>query len=843
MPGGGPLRAFRLLHLREIRRRPLAYVAIALVVAAASATVTSVSAVGAAVVGSVKSTVDIGGRSAVVVTSPTTAGLDYGLVARVAAVTGVEAAVPIVTRHVAVGRYDSVLLGVDARAEVLGGQLGARIHHEVTESARNPSDYLTGVFLGTNLARAAGVGSGASVNVTSAASRRLRVLDIIGAGESPINDGYFAVVLLPVAQDLEGRPQRVDAIYVTANPGTDIVGLEARVAALVAGVGQVTSPALELARAVGSIGSLQTLLDTLAGLVVGASALLTFEVLTLLGLLRRPELAVGRLLGRPRGAIVWGFLGEVGLVAVGGASLGALAGLGLSPVVVARIPAAYSAAVGSRIAYAPPLSGAVLGVAVATLGALLATVGAARAAGRIAPLEAVEPGDAGVGDDRQGSAAMVAVGILMLVGGGGMDAGMSRSAIPPGTITVMLLGGLAAATWGARGAVAIALAWPLQLIGVAGRLAATALRGSPRRAWGLTMLVASATAVLVGVGGVGQGVSTTLGKSVEDHRRLGLVVQTAPATGLPTTLTMPSNWESSIAVMPGVRGVVADRLRFADYGGPRFLTLGIGAGSHDPALGTADETTREAVVRGRGALVNQGFAESHHVRRGDVIRLGGPVGEALPILGVVRFPSIVAGGEVVISNAVFQRAYGAGDPNRYEVVLRPGSAPSVHQRIDQLAAAGHVPTTVLTGDQLADAEVGLAAPLVALFMVLSWIVGLGTSIGLGASLVLSTTLRRREIAMVRVIGSTRRQVTGMLALEALAPTALGLLLGAAAGFGVFIAAAADSERFFGIPLPPSFPFEVGLLVVMAGLGASMLLAVGTALRAASGEPAMALVAD
>ena len=722
--------------------------------------------------------------------------------------------------------------------------MGARIHREATQSTRNPNDYLDGVFLGANLARVAAVTSGARVDLTAATSRRLTVLDVVGTNDASLNDGYFAVVLLPIAQDLFGRPHRVDAIYVVATPGADIAALETRIAPVVASEGQLSSPALEVSRAAGAIGSLQTLLDTLGGLAVVASVLLTFELLTLLGLLRRPELAVGRLIGRSRAAIVRGFLAEVAVVSGAGAALGALVGLAVSPAVVARVPAAYASALGSRIAYQPPLTGALLAILVATVGALSAATVAARAAGRIEPLEAVEASDGGAGDDGRGTAPWVVTGGLILLALGlGLLVGIGPARIPPGTVTALLLAGLAVTTWGGRVAVSRGLAGPLRLLGVAGRLAATGILSSPRRTWGLTMMVATATAVAVGVGGVGNGALTAVAGTVREHRQVDLVAQAAPSDGLPTALTMPASWQVTMAAMPGVRSVAPTRLRFADDGGGRFLVLGVGADSHDPAFRQADAPTQAAIAGSRGAVVTQGFADTHHVQRGALIQLGGEPRVPLRVLAVVQFPSVSPGGELVISNAVFQRAFGAAGPSRYELLLGPAATAAVRDRILALATADHVPTTVVTGNELADAEAGLVAPVVVLFLVMTWIVGLGTAVGLAASLVLSTTLRRREIAMLRVIGATRRQVGAMLAMEALAATSLGLLLGAIMGIGVFIAAAADAERFFGIPLRASLPAGVVLLVVIVGLGTSAAVAAGAGVLGAAVEPARSLAAD
>ncbi|MDL4773075.1 ABC transporter permease [Actinomadura xylanilytica] len=94
-------------------------------------------------------------------------------------------------------------------------------------------------------------------------------------------------------------------------------------------------------------------------------------------------------------------------------------------------------------------------------------------------------------------------------------------------------------------------------------------------------------------------------------------------------------------------------------------------------------------------------------------------------------------------------------------------------------------------------------------------------IGLVTTLALATAARRREFALLRLVGGTRRQVLRMLRLEA------AIILGTGAATGVLIVTVtlmALAMAVTGLPVPAVSPVTVALLLLgVAGSGAAAIL--------------------
>ena len=96
-----------------------------------------------------------------------------------------------------------------------------------------------------------------------------------------------------------------------------------------------------------------------------------------------------------------------------------------------------------------------------------------------------------------------------------------------------------------------------------------------------------------------------------------------------------------------------------------------------------------------------------------------------------------------------------------------------------------------------------------------------------------TAERRREFALLRLVGATRRQLGRMLCTETLVIALLGVVLGCAIGSAT---ATAFAHTLPGSPLPSVASMTYGLIV----LGAFLLTALGvlaTGIRATSGSAA------
>jgi putative ABC transport system permease protein len=155
---------------------------------------------------------------------------------------------------------------------------------------------------------------------------------------------------------------------------------------------------------------------------------------------------------------------------------------------------------------------------------------------------------------------------------------------------------------------------------------------------------------------------------------------------------------------------------------------------------------------------------------------------------------------------------------------------------------------VAATSRLIDEGVAAEMRLVRLFAVIILVLSLGyTAISLANSLSLSTSARRRDLALLRVTGVHRRQVLGLLTAESALVGAIGLVLGALVSLpGLFALTWSLRDEFD----PRRGPAEVAVQLPWADLGAvsaaclviGVLAALVPAVRAMRRSPA-AMVAE
>ncbi|QDY76813.1 ABC transporter permease [Streptomyces qinzhouensis] len=256
----------------------------------------------------------------------------------------------------------------------------------------------------------------------------------------------------------------------------------------------------------------------------------------------------------------------------------------------------------------------------------------------------------------------------------------------------------------------------------------------------------------------------------------------------PERAGVPATLPDRIAKIPGVRSAVGERtiaLSAADRAGSP-LDLGdplYGHGWSSAALAPFELTAGEPPRTGREAVVDADLARETGLRVGDAIRLAvGTTPASYKITGIVD----PVGRQVSVFFTDARAAELAPRPDRLTVVgvlAEPGT--DAGALADRIAKA--VPgTDVRTGRDIGDVEfldVGQSR---------GFLIGLSTAFG-GTALavvvfVVSSTLglgvqqRRRELAMLRAIAATPRQIHKLIGAETLLVSVVGSVLGAAQGF-------------------------------------------------------------
>jgi putative ABC transport system permease protein len=282
------------------------------------------------------------------------------------------------------------------------------------------------------------------------------------------------------------------------------------------------------------------------------------------------------------------------------------------------------------------------------------------------------------------------------------------------------------------------------------------------------------------------------------------------------------------AVLPVVQSAAA----LVSKSGPvPVLVLGI-----DPAR---DEAARDYVLHaGRplevsdalpdrgGLLVEASFAQANGCELGRPARLWTPTGlTELPVVGLLKARGAMAfnGGAVVFMPlTTAQRVFALpGQINSVQIVLTEGSdAASVQgDLLAQLPAGLRVQAPSARGERARDAlysieqalaSVSLVTLVAAAFVILN-------------TFLINLTERRRQLAIFRALGATRRQVTGLLLREAALFGLVGTVLGIGAGYLLALGILGIMEQVLGgLKLPDlRWTNEALLLALIFGPGMAL----------------------
>ncbi|MFC5832405.1 ABC transporter permease [Nonomuraea insulae] len=421
--------------------------------------------------------------------------------------------------------------------------------------------------------------------------------------------------------------------------------------------------------------------------------------------------------------------------------------------------------------------------------ALLATVGAAWVAARVSarrltrirPVEAL--GEAALDSGRLPWWRLVA-GPVLLAGGAVLTLVLSgldtEAAATPVTMLTALVWTIAASV---LGPLVARVARLVPLPGTSGFLAARNLRATPKALASvlspLTLMVAMTCTILF--------TQTTMGHAAQNQA----------AAGTRAAFVLPGAPADQVRRVPGVEAVTPVLRTSIRVGLDKYAAQAI---TYDPRTIDLDVVGGSMDGFGRGSVALSRTAAGHlGLGSGDPVRL--TLGDGTPVALKVA--------------AVYSRGLGFGDVTLpYELVTGhvddPAgtllvSAPTLTR--DALAKA--LPGTPVL-DRAQAAEVGAANPQVT-FVALGLIIAF-TAIAVVNTLAMATSGRSRELAVLRLAGTTRRQVLRMLRLETLCAVLAAAVIGSGAAL---VTLAAFGAGMTGSATPYVPPMTYALVLVAA----------------------------
>ncbi|MBI5276100.1 MAG: FtsX-like permease family protein [Burkholderiales bacterium] len=632
--------------------------------------------------------------------------------------------------------------------------------------------------------------------------RELRVAGTVAAVGGPL-----AVMDIAAAQEVFRRLGELTRIDVRLKPGADaqrfVRSLALPASVVAAEPGDAERRAGELSRAY------RVNLTVLALVALFTGAFLVFSVLALSVARRAQQFALLAVLGltaAQRRAIVLAesaLLGAVGSAA--GIALGtALAGAGLQWL-GGDLGGGYFPGIAPQLHWstAASLGYFTLGVAAAIAGAWLP----ARMAERLPPAQTLKGLGPALHATRGDPWAL-----LLVAAGAGLALLPPVAGVPLAaylSVGCLLVGGIAALPW------AVALLYDRIAPAVAHHLLPLLAVERARRVResaavavsGVVAALSLAVALTVMVASFRESVAQWLDRVLPAD----LYVRTAGSSAAAETAFLPAAFVESVAALPGVRKVSAQRWRALLFDPARPTVTLIARPVEDPT----------AMPLVEGPLPVPAGQVAVYVSEAVVDLYGARPGHELPVLAQVLAPGtrfFVAGvwrdyvrqtGAVVIDARDYQRLTGDRRATDLHLWLAPNAdAAQVQQAIRAAAARISLGRDVI---DLASASELRAASLRIFdrsFAVTYWLQAVAIAIGLfgvAASFSAQVLARRKEFGLLAHLGLTRAQVLGVVAGEGAAWTLVGTLAGIALGLAVAVV-------LVHVVNPQSFHWTMDLLV-------------------------------
>jgi putative ABC transport system permease protein len=796
------LRVFSLRELAVHRRRTIASIA---VMAVSATYLVAVFGIFGSITGSVNRLSDgIAGVAALEVSGITDAGFSDSVLGDVAAIPGVATAAPMIRMSASTASGPVLLLGADKSTAALGGALKDAVTRPLEALSATP----TGVQVGPRVGYAKG-------QTFQLGSESVTVTEVLtGKAYAGLNGGHYVLAPLALAQNATGRAGQLDSILITTKPGADLGAVRAAVTAAVNGRAIVADPSFRAARAGDGVKLMNymALLGAAVALVVGA--FLIYTTMTMAITQRRPVISMLRAIGGRRATIVGDMLAEAAILGLIGGAVGSGVGILAGHISIGRLPPAVTQGLEARVEYWLPGYAIPLALAATVLTSMVASAMAARQVYKVSPIEALAPVGASAADavprwlriaSGVGAVTLLAVSALILAGQRGGLAFVAMAAVLSAEIAL----GFALTVPIVRATAATARAF-----GSVGALAAATIERAPRRVWAtvMTVLIGVVTTVVI------TGTNADMIRSARDMfspvADTDVWVSANPPDSYPTDV-LPQGLRDKVAAVPGVARVTEGAFGFAVVGGTRVLLDGF-SGTHDPLFRALDERVRNAVLDGRGVVLTQNLGKTLHVRVGDQLRLQTPHGvRDAAVLALVPYFSTVIG-TVGIDLDHLRAWFDRPAATTLQVSATPG--------VDRQRLLADVRAVVPAPNHVYDgraALAGLEAPLHQSMFIANavWIpVVAVAAVALLNTLTLSVTERRRELGVLRAMGSSRRFTLGMVLAEAagigIVGGVLGLLFGCADQW-LFTLVSADVMNFkvrFH-PSPMALAFTLGALAI------------------------------
>jgi putative ABC transport system permease protein len=236
--------------------------------------------------------------------------------------------------------------------------------------------------------------------------------------------------------------------------------------------------------------------------------------------------------------------------------------------------------------------------------------------------------------------------------------------------------------------------------------------------------------------------------------------------------------------------------------------------------------TLQSLAHG-AVLVDQSTASAQGWHVGDVLNATVGTLERQPVqVGGIYDDSQAFASHFIVGRSLYAAAVPAGQQTDLRVFLKatPGAdLAQLRNRLVELVQP-YLVVSVQDGSEFADAagaQIDMVLNLLYVLLLFSIIIAV---LGIINTLALSVLERTREIGLLRAIGLRRRQLSGMITIEAIATAVFGAILGTVLGLGLGIALqhGLRSQGLTTLGIPWTLIIVMQLSAVVVGILAAAL---------------------
>jgi putative ABC transport system permease protein len=663
-------------------------------------------------------------------------------------------------------------------------------------------------------------------------AQQFRIVGIAKYGDvSTLGSLTFAVLDVPTAQRLVGKPRQLDAIQAAAASGVTAEELTRRIRAEVGSGVTVRSGVEQADEESGEIATFTAIIRyfllSFAGIALFVGAFVIFNTLSITVAQRTREFATLRTIGASRRQVLVSVIVEALVIGVTASLVGLFGGLGLAVGLSELFRALNLELPQTETVFATRTI--VVSLLVGTLVTLVAGLFPAVRATRVPPIAAVREG-ATLPRGRLGRLTPYLGGVVVAVAVLALAYGTLADGIAVGDRFALLGVGVLALFFGVA-MLSSRLVVPLtrlvgmparRLGGFAGKLADGNAQRNPGRTAATAAALMIGIALVTFVAVLAQGLRVSNSDAIERQIKADLIITSQDGYS-----AFPAAVGDTVARADGSETVSNVRQDIAEIAGDGANLTGLDRRINDVYEFRWKEGSDELLAQlgGNGAVLPHNIAEDKNLAVGDTltIRSGDNRTKQFVVRGIYEgSPFYPLLGTASISQSAFDALY-ERPRNRFTLVNVAGDGGDAAKVRLEATVDAFPDTRVQTRPEWIakeDEELSQFLLLLYVLLALSVIISL---FGMVNTLALSVFERTRELGMLRAVGMTRRQVRRMIRHESVITALIGASLGLP--LGIFLAllvtrALSQYDLQFAIPAPSLVAFVV--VAVLAGLVAAIM---------------------